>query len=272
MFKNLVESGSHKKDLARTGSFFLGTLILYALALTAAGVASIYVYNAHLDTLNMAELVRISLDLPPPEARTGPRSGNQAPAAAPGDRRVRMIPTVREILAPPTDPRHVPNSAGVIASSIPIAPPNAVIGERNFIPGGDGPNIPGLSHGSGGSLAGSGPPSVHVAEADAPPPMPTPKPTPARPISLGVINGKAIEKPAPPYPPIARAVRVSGTVTVQIVVDEDGRVLSARAVDGPPLLRAAAQQAALRARFTPTLLSQQPVKVSGFITYNFVLQ
>jgi len=88
----------------------------------------------------------------------------------------------------------------------------------------------------------------------------------------GVLNGKAISKPAPPYPAIARAAGAQGTVTVQIVVDEEGRVISAQAVSGHPLLQSAAVEAAREARFSPTLLSGQPVKVSGVITYNFVLQ
>ena len=95
---------------------------------------------------------------------------------------------------------------------------------------------------------------------------------PVGPISGGVLNGKAVSKPAPPYPSIAKAARASGVVTVQVVVDEAGRVMSAKAVSGHPLLQAAAVQAAYQARFTPTLLSGQPVKVSGIVTYNFVIQ
>jgi len=91
-------------------------------------------------------------------------------------------------------------------------------------------------------------------------------------VQGGVLNGKAISKPQPVYPPIAKAARASGTVTVQIVVDETGKVISASAVGGHPLLQQAAVGAARQARFSPTLLSGQPVKVSGVITYNFVLQ
>jgi protein TonB len=91
-------------------------------------------------------------------------------------------------------------------------------------------------------------------------------------VSGGVLNGKAISKPQPAYPMIGGAARVRGTVTVQVVVDEAGRVISARAVGGHPLLQPAAVAAARQARFSPTLLSGQPVKVSGVITYNFVLQ
>ena len=91
-----------------------------------------------------------------------------------------------------------------------------------------------------------------------------------RAISGGVLNGKATSLPKPPYPPAARAVRASGSVSVQVLVDETGRVVSAAAVSGHPLLRNAAEQAARAARFSPTLLGGEPVKVSGVIVYNFV--
>jgi Ca-activated chloride channel homolog len=103
------------------------------------------------------------------------------------------------------------------------------------------------------------------------PPSPTPVPGAATVVSGGVLNGKVVSKPQPVYPPIAKAARAQGTVTVQIVVDEAGRVVSARAVGGHPLLQQAAVAAAQQARFAPTLMSGQPVKVSGVITYNFAL-
>ncbi|MGB7200934.1 MAG: TonB family protein [Pyrinomonadaceae bacterium] len=92
-----------------------------------------------------------------------------------------------------------------------------------------------------------------------------------KPITGGVLNGKAIELPQPPYPPAARAVRASGTVTVQVLIDESGRVVSANAVSGHPLLRAAAASAARSAKFKPTFHDGQPARVSGVISYNFVL-
>ena len=74
------------------------------------------------------------------------------------------------------------------------------------------------------------------------------------------------------YPQIARQARANGPVNVQVLIDESGKVISAKAVAGHPLLLAAAQQAAYGARFSPTRLGDQAVKVSGVITYNFVLQ
>lgn len=111
---------------------------------------------------------------------------------------------------------------------------------------------------------------VSNATADEPPP---PAPSSSRitaPISGGVLNGRAIRLPQPTYPPIAKAAKAGGTVVVQILLDENGNVISAHAVSGHPLLKAAAEAAAREARFTPTKLSGQAVRVSGTLTYNFV--
>jgi len=64
--------------------------------------------------------------------------------------------------------------------------------------------------------------------------------------------------------------RISGSVTVELSIDEQGRVTSAKAVSGPAELRPAAEAAALKARFEPTRLSGKPVNVKGVITYKFV--
>ncbi|MFN6962770.1 MAG: energy transducer TonB [Pyrinomonadaceae bacterium] len=86
----------------------------------------------------------------------------------------------------------------------------------------------------------------------------------------GVLNGKALSLPKPVYPPAARAVRAEGTVVVQITVDETGSVISAEAVSGHPLLRPAAVESARGAKFSPTLITGPPIKVTGVLVYNFV--
>jgi periplasmic protein TonB len=86
------------------------------------------------------------------------------------------------------------------------------------------------------------------------------------------MNGKAVRLVQPAYPAIARSAHASGTVTVQVLVDESGNVISASAVSGHPLLQASAVSAARASKFSPTLLSGVPVKVSGVITYNFQAQ
>lgn len=89
------------------------------------------------------------------------------------------------------------------------------------------------------------------------------------PISGGVLNGKAISLPAPEYPALAKQAKASGAVAVRVVIDENGGVVSAQAVSGHPLLQAAAVAAARQAKFSPTLLMGEPVKVTGVIVYNF---
>ncbi len=96
--------------------------------------------------------------------------------------------------------------------------------------------------------------------------------TPQSYIEGGVLNGKAISLPKPVYPPAARAAHATGTVVVQITIDEEGNVIFARSVSGHPLLQEAAVQAATQAKFSPTRLSGQPVKVKGVLVYNFVAQ
>ncbi|HEY9405098.1 MAG TPA: TonB family protein [Pyrinomonadaceae bacterium] len=114
-------------------------------------------------------------------------------------------------------------------------------------------------------------PTPQAPPPEGPWPIDRPVGAPRAPISGGVINGNAISKPAPEYPAIARAARASGTVTVQVTFDEEGKVISARAASGHPLLQQAAVKAAYKARFSPVRLSGQPVKVNGVLTYNFVL-
>ena len=87
------------------------------------------------------------------------------------------------------------------------------------------------------------------------------------PISGGVLNGKAIYLPQPQLP---TGDAPTGTVMVQVLIDEQGSVMTARAVSGPQALHIAAVNAARLARFTQTLLMGEPVKVSGTLVYNFV--
>lgn len=103
-----------------------------------------------------------------------------------------------------------------------------------------------------------------------PPPSPGPKPI-LKPVSGGVLNGTALNLPPPIYPEAAKRMRTQGVVSVDVILDETGKVVAANASSGPPILRDAAIQAALKARFSPTKLSGQPVKVAGVINYKFAL-
>lgn len=119
---------------------------------------------------------------------------------------------------------------------------------------------------------GSSTDTNHNSAAGVPPPPPKAASTPPPPktISGGVLNGKAISLPKPAYPPIARAAHASGAVNVQVTIDESGNVISASAISGHPLLRPSAAAAARQAKFSPTIIGGQRVKVAGVIVYNFV--
>jgi len=112
--------------------------------------------------------------------------------------------------------------------------------------------------------------AIRVILDSEPPPSPGPKPI-LKPVSGGVLNGTAISLPPPTYPEAAKRMRTQGVVTVDVILDETGKVVAANASGGPAILREAAVQAALKAKFSPTKLSGQPVKVSGVINYKFAL-
>jgi TonB family protein len=92
----------------------------------------------------------------------------------------------------------------------------------------------------------------------------------AKPVEMGELNAKALTMPKPKYPEEARRLRASGKVKVQVIVDESGKVVSAKAADGPPPLRAAAEEAARLATFAPVIQDGITVKMAGFLIYEFL--
>ena len=91
----------------------------------------------------------------------------------------------------------------------------------------------------------------------------------AKPLELGDLTAKAITLPKPVAPEEAKRIKASGKVTVRVIVDETGKVISALAVDGPVALRAVAEGAARKATFEPTIKDGVTVKITGTLTYNF---
>lgn len=88
-------------------------------------------------------------------------------------------------------------------------------------------------------------------------------------ISGGILNGKAISLHSPEYPKAASAVGASGSVNVEVLVDEKGNVVRAEAISGHQLLRAAAVEAAKKSKFQPFKVKGRSVSVNGIIVYNF---
>jgi protein TonB len=264
MFDNLVESSSHKQDLSRKGSFVIATLAIYGVLIGTLIVASIYWYDTHLSAMEL-ELTTLVAPVPVPQVQKQEEQPKQQEAKP--TKQDQNVDVRKELIADVTRTELVPKEVSAKASDVPPVRRGVttVLGSNDSNASAPMPAGPGTG---GVSTA----PPTNIVSSDEPPP-PEVKPTPPRaPISGGVLNGKAISLPKPAYPPIARAAHAAGTVVVQVLIDENGNVVSAHAVSGHPLLQAAAVGAARSARFSPTKLSGQPVKVTGVIQYNFVSQ
>ncbi|HEX8175592.1 MAG TPA: TonB family protein [Pyrinomonadaceae bacterium] len=111
------------------------------------------------------------------------------------------------------------------------------------------------------------------SQQTAQPPLPQPvrAPVDGRPVELGSLIDKATQRISPSYPPTAKNARVQGVVKVFVIVDENGTVLKIERSDGPALLRAAAETAARQWRFQPPVVDGKPVRMSGYISFNFTL-
>ncbi len=268
MFNNLIESSSHKREFRRRGSFFLFTTATYAVLFVVAGVASIYAYDARLGDQNTEIVTMLNpVELP------GPKPAATTPKIAPSrvnmnkqnyiERATAMVSVNRPDVVPEKTSAQ-PNTH----LPLPETGLYAVTG-HDFDPGIPG-GATGLQSGAGIEAGRAVTPAVEVG---TPPPSMRPVHPPVpKVVSKGVITGLALSLPKPEYPALAKRMGVEGTVSVQVLIDETGKVISAKSIAGNPLLSTTAQKAALEARFSPTVLGEQPVKVSGVITYNFVLR
>jgi len=270
MFTNLIESNSHKREFKRRSSFFVATVAAYALLLTAAGIVGILTYDAQVE----AQSLDLTLEswIPPvqpvPHEPDGPRPTKPIQrhnaSNVPVDPHIK-VPERTDGVPPVDDLRVIPRDVGVIATTAPPVEGPVNITTRNANP----PDSTGDKNGCA-TCSGEGTAPVVAVQ-------PTPEPTPNKPPSMQrvtsqVLVSKILSLPKPAYPIIAKQARVQGSVNIQILVDEQGKVISAQAVSGLPMLTPAAREAAMRARFTPTILNGQPVKIQGVITYNFLLQ
>ena len=262
MFDNLVESSSHKDDIARKGSFIGITALIYGVLMVAFFVAGIYWYDAHLGEMEL-ELTTLVAPVPVPQQQKEPEQKQEAKPV----KTEQNVDVRKELIADVAESRVAPKEISAKASDV----PPVRRGVTTIVGNADSNAQVAMPSGPGAGTVVSAPSRVNIA--DEPPPPEAPKPTPPRaPVSGGVLNGKAISLPKPAYPPIAKAAHASGTVVVQVLIDENGNVVSAKAVSGHPLLQAVAVGAARQAKFSPTKLSGQPVKVTGVIQYNFVAQ
>jgi len=268
MLDQLVESKSNSEENKRRSEFLLVTLLIAVTVLVSAWTYSLFAkdYGMGAGDLELSTLVAPPppAEEPEPEPEKQPEKKQAEPDV---DVRKELI---QNIMASPK----VPEQISTVKSNVQQMRLDRLT-KLGSADQNTGARVdPGVSRvvdtgGTQGISTGGGTDAGKDEDAPPPPPKATPKPAPKT-VSGGVLNGKATSLPKPAYPPAAKAVRASGAVSVQVLIDEQGRVISASAVSGHPLLRAAAEGAARGARFSPTLLSGQAVKVSGVITYNFV--
>lgn len=280
MLDNLVESKNNSESTARRGGYLLTTSVL-VFSLFASGILwSLFAKDLNMGSDSM-ELSSMVAPVPVP--------ADEPPAPEP-------VKEVKQDNSPKTESNVIVRQVNMASTSEPIPPkdvssapvgvksrPNTayVIGEKDVDPTNGVTGTKRVEGETTGQVIQSKPRDVEKTEEEPPPTIKKvePKPEPkesvkpkATTVSKGVINGTATSLPKPAYPPAAKAIRVSGDVSVQVTIDEQGNVISANAVSGHALLKQASEQAARNAKFRPTLLSDQPVKVTGIIVYKFTAQ
>lgn len=267
MFNNLVECTKTKKD-KRTWMYFAVTSTIWTLALAGSIVGGIFLYDAKLDEqLSLLTMLVAPPPPPPPPPAGSPVVRNNNPVVKP-DYPTNKVPTTIEPVTESTPkttatPKLVNASE---ASGLDIS----------------GSSANGKDGGVVGSLTTDGIVGSVLTDKPAPPPPPAKEELKvaepeAKPIpsivrrSEGVIAGNALVRVAPDYPALARNGNITGEVKVEILISEDGKVVSTKVLGGHGLLQKAALDAARQWKFNPTLLNGTPVKVQGVITFRFSL-
>ncbi len=190
-----------------------------------------------------------------------------APLPAPAGR-AEERPAVKPVRAAQTEihegrvvaPNRIPEQIAILQEdSSPPAPPG-------------GPDRWGVQGGIGHDAQGSSLWSNLIRPAPAAPPTPKPE-APQAPVTVGgdVQEGKAIYRPTPIYPPLARQARIQGTVVLEAIISRSGTIESLKLVQGHPMLVPAAMEAVRQWRYRPTLLNGEPVEVLTTITVHFML-
>ncbi len=281
MFSNLIESSTAvTNENARKNLYFAVTTVLNGGVFLAIFVWSVYSFNVSVvgqnEDLAISTLVApIALPEtappPAPEINRPARAADRQNQTVNVDRLRDPVADINTVTEPPKGISSRPSTATPVRAGVPF-----IKSSVTSYAAGSGENVPERGNSKTPVIAIKQ--SAQIVENDGePPPLKVKTEAAAAPkkittISKGVINGTATSLPKPVYPPAAKQVRASGAVNVQVLIDEKGNVVSATAVSGHALLRAAAVQAAKSAKFTATQLSNQPVKVTGVIVYNFVAQ
>jgi len=237
----MVDSDSAANGRARR---LRGKAIVASLSLEAVVIGGLLLWP--LATLGVLPPQLVLTPVPPyhGERNSRPIAHHQIDRSASSRRNV----TDRPVFQPPVIPSHV------AANADPEPPGVDRYGDLSAQPG------------STAWIAGGGDsgPTIEVA-----------RPEPAREsrmVSLGVMDASLIHRVQPDYPPIAKTIRLSGSVLLRAVIGTDGEVHEIEVLSGNPILAEAARTAVRQWRYRPTMLNGQAVEVETQITVNFLLE
>ena len=276
MLDNLIESKSNRREIKSRGGFLLAAFVLVGGFLFSAVLWSLYAkdFGIGREEFELSAIVApipAADNAPEPMPKQSKREQSSSAKNEPVVRQTNMLrvdetqPAPDKVSASPNAQKSRPD--GFFLTKDGNETDGQISSSSRFDEGRNGNAV---------GIQDTQPAKIESAENIKPPPPPPVKKTVEKTlekkksvVSSGVVNGQATSLPKPPYPPAAKIVGASGQVDVQVTIDETGKVVAAKAVSGHPLLRAAAEKAALSAKFNPTLLSKQPVKVTGVIVYRF---
>jgi protein TonB len=266
MFDKLVESHATGAEFKNRSRYFMVSTVVVGILFLTAVVYSLYAADIGFvkGDFEISELISpITPDAPEPVVQP-----DHSPSASSNyDRLTRRV--LMEDTATSTKP-----PTGVSVDKNPFRTLSAdkfqnvtITRVDNDGPGGTMVSRPCNNNCSGSSSLVTNSDDDSAETNSAPPPVIKKNPTIIK--TSKVLNGSAISLPKPIYPKTAQALNLEGTVKVQITIDEQGDVISAKAAEGHPFFRDVAERAAKSAKFRPTILNYSPVKVTGIIVYNF---
>ena len=237
-------------------NFYLAITAIYGVSLTVLGVLTIMWFNPMpAEAYERFSMIALPVPNAPPPMKTVVVRAAPAPQFVAPTRVPINFVDPKTVVSRPIAVSKVPTVVGapyVGNSSVGAPPTNIGIGKEE-----GEPPVPA--------------PVVRSTPTPRPEPITTPTPKAPEVIVSKMIASQAVKKIQPPYPPMAKAVRAAGAVQVQVLISEEGRVISASSISGHPLLRDAAVQAAHQWVFSPTLLNGKAFKASGVLTFNFIL-
>jgi periplasmic protein TonB len=238
VFLNALLEMPTTKQARRSPLEWVGAMALHIAIVAALIIAPLYTTA----TIHLKEYQETPL-APPPPLPPPPAPVGRAVASHIAQPKAKLNFTLRKVTAPSVIPKNVPSGSDNVAEAAP---------DLEGVPGG----VPGGVLGGvvGGVLGGTG------TVGPRPPPAPRPAAKVLR-VGGNVKAPRLMYSVDPVYPPLARQVRVSGTVVVDALIDEHGNVVQARVVSGHPLLIDAALKAVLQWKYEPTSLNGQPVSV-----------